>query len=194
MADSDKTMRIKYKNLSLGFFILFFVSMCVFIYSLRSNYSKMVGLRNALYSADQNNGDVKKALTNLRDYVTTHMNTDLTSGSNSVYPPIQLEYTYQRLVQSQLGAQSNNTQLYTDAENFCQTQIPSGFSGRYRIPCVENYINTHSLTKINIDPSLYEFAFSTPSFSYDLAGLSMITTIILGSLSLFYLLSFLTRI
>jgi hypothetical protein len=154
----------------------------------------MVGLRNALYSADQNNGDVKKALTNLRDYVTTHMNTDLTSGSNSVYPPIQLEYTYQRLVQSQLGAQSNNTQLYTDAENFCQTQIPSGFSGRYRIPCVENYINTHSLTKINIDPSLYEFAFSTPSFSYDLAGLSMITTIILGSLSLFYLLSFLTRI
>lgn len=193
MADDNKTMRNKYKNISLGFFILFFVSMCVFIYSLRNNYSKMVSLRNAVYVADQNNGDVKGALIDLRNFVTTHINTNLTSGGNSVYPPIQLEYTYQRLVQSQLGSQTSNTQLYTDAENYCQTQVPNGFSGRYRIPCVENYINTHSLRKINVDPSLYEFAFSTPTFSLDLAGFSEVLTIILGALSLFYLISFLAK-
>ena len=179
--------------MSLGFFIIFIVCMFAFVYSLRSNYSRMVNLRNTLYSVDQNNGDVKTALNNLRTYVTTHMNTDLTSGNTSVYPPIQLEYTYQRIVQSQLGSQDNNTKLYTDAENYCQSQITVGFSGKYRIPCVENYINTHSLTKINVDPSLYEFAFISPSFSFDLAGLSMIAVIISASLTLLYLVSYLIR-
>ena len=191
--DNNRNLRIKYKNMSLGFFIIFIVCMFAFVYSLRSNYSRMVNLRNTLYSVDQNNGDVKTALNNLRTYVTSHMNTDLTSGNTSVYPPIQLEYTYQRIVQSKLGSQDNNTKLYTDAENYCQSQITVGFSGKYRIPCVENYINTHSLTKINVDPSLYEFAFISPSFSFDLAGLSMIAVIISASLTLLYLVSYLIR-
>jgi hypothetical protein len=57
----------------------------------------MVQLRDKVYVADKNNGDINGALNNLRQYVYNHMNTDLSSGGNSIKPPIQLKYTYERL-------------------------------------------------------------------------------------------------
>jgi len=184
MAERHKNNK-KYKLLSLLFFLLFSSSAVIFVFSLRSNYSQMSKLRDNLYAVDQNNGDVKTALNNLRSFVTGHMNTSLTKN-NSVYPPIQLEYTYQRLLQSQLTKQSDNTKIYTDAEYYCQKTVPNGFYGAYRIPCVENYINTHTLYKINIDPSLYQFSFASPSWSPDLAGFSMLSTIILASICIVF--------
>jgi hypothetical protein len=163
--------------------MLTLLSLAVCIYALRANNEHMLKLRTAVYSADQDNGDVTTALENLQHYVTSHMNTDLSSGSNSVYPPIQLANTYKRLVdaQSQL-ASGDNSQLYTDAENYCQTQVPNGFSGRYRIPCIEQYITSHSLQQVSIDQSLYQFDFISPSWSPDLAGWSLLCTIFLGIL------------
>lgn len=190
--NNDKNLRIKYKNRSLGFFIFFLISMTLFVYGLRGNYQKMVNLRNTLYSVDKNNGDVGAALNNLRIFVTSHINTNLNSGNTSVYPPIQLQYTYQRLVQSQLQSQNLNTQIYTNAEDYCQAQVPNGFSGRYRIPCVENYIDSHSLTKISVDPSLYEFSFISPTFSFDFAGYTMLLTIFFGVITFIYLILYLT--
>ena len=176
----------KYKYLSLAFFILFLISAVIFVYSLRSNYSHMTTLRNQVYSADENNGDIKTALNNLRDYVTTHMNTSLTSN-NSVYPPIQLEYTYQRLLETQIGTGSNNSKIYSDAEYYCQKTVPNGFYGAYRIPCVENYINTHGLSKISVDPSLYQFDFASPTWSSDLAGFMMLITIFMALMCLIFI-------
>lgn len=178
MADKHKNIN-NLKKLSVLLFVLFLISGAIFVTSLRSNYSRMVALRNEVYTADKNNTDVSAALNSLRSYVVSHMNTDLSSGV-SVSPPIQLQYTYERLLATQANAQSGNSKIYTDAENYCQTQVPNGFSGRYRIPCVENYISTHSLTKINIDPSLYEFDFVSPSWSADRAGIAMLTTILFG--------------
>ena len=37
--------------------------------------------------------ELEAALEDLRSYVTQHMNTSLTAGSNGVYPPVQLKYT-----------------------------------------------------------------------------------------------------
>src|SRR6266704_2297718 len=64
--------------------------------ALRANYTTMTQLRSAVYTADQQNGNVEQALQSLRAYVGSHMNTSLATG-DGVYPPIQLKYTYARL-------------------------------------------------------------------------------------------------
>jgi hypothetical protein len=158
--------------------ILTIISLFICIYALRANNEHMIKLRAQVYAADQNSGDISGTLRNLQAYVTAHMNTNLSSGPNAVYPPIQLENTYKRLV-DQAGQQTStdNSKLYSDAENYCQTQVPNGFSGRYRIPCIENYVNTHSLKQISIEQALYEFDFISPSWSPDLAGWSLFATI-----------------
>lgn len=167
----------------LGALTVIFGIICVF--ALRSNYEHMTKLRQALYTADKNDGNVTAALVNLQSYVTSHMNTELSSGPNAVYPPIQLKYSYERAVSS-AGGQLNsvNSALYTEAEDYCQSAIPNGFSGRYRIPCIEQYIQSHGQQQNNIDQSLYEFDFVSPLWSPDLAGWTLIITI----LSLFLLL------
>ncbi len=138
----------------------------------------MVKLRDAVYSADKNNTDVNAALEALQAFVTSHMNTNLSSGPNAPYPPIQLEYTYTRLQAANNQATNDiNKALYTNAENYCQQAIPTGFSGRYRISCIEQYITSHGVTVQVIPPSLYEFNFLSPSWSLDLAGWSLLASI-----------------
>ncbi len=169
--------------------VLTLLFLVISLFALRANYEQMVSLRNALYSADKNNGNVSLALNNLQKYVTSHMNTNLSTGNGSIYPPIQLEYTYQRL-QDQLSQQASslNTNIYTQAEDYCQAKIPTGFSGRYRISCVEQYINTHGLESQQIPKSLYEFDFVTPLWSPDFAGWMTLTTAIFGVLFIFRIL------
>jgi len=162
--------------------ILALCSSLVCLSSLRANNEHMLKLRTAVYSADKSGGDIQSSLQNLQAYVTTHMNTNLVTSANAVYPPIQLEYTYQRLAQAQLSQISaNNSQLYTNAQNYCQALDPTDFSGHNRVPCIESYVTSHS--SLNVPPiptALYEFDFVSPTWSPDLAGWSLITTSLLG--------------
>jgi hypothetical protein len=163
------------------FLILFAFSAFVSVTALRHNNQEMVRLRNAVYAADQNNGDINGALNNLRKYVYGHMNTNLSSGGNAIKPPIQLKYTYERLLAS-ASQQSNNSGLYTQAENYCQAQIPASvsISGRGRISCVQDYILSHGGNKAPAIPvALYEYDFVSPSWSPDLAGWSLVITFFL---------------
>ncbi len=158
--------------------------------ALRSNNEHMAKLRSALYAADKSGVNVPQALTNLQEYVTAHMNTNLSSGAGSVYPPIQLEYTYQRLVQAQnQAALSADTGLYTAAQAYCQTVIPNYFSGHNRVPCIENYVSTHGSLGSKaptIPTALYEFDFISPIWSPDLAGWMILATILFAVLTLFF--------
>ncbi|MGH7156820.1 MAG: hypothetical protein ACREGG_01785 [Candidatus Saccharimonadales bacterium] len=159
---------------------LFIVSSLICVIALRSNNQQMVKLRNDVYTSDKDNGDVNTALNNLRSYVYAHMNTDLSSGSNSIKPPIQLKYTYQRLYDAQLNqVQAANQALYTDAELYCQS-INQAYFGTTRVPCVQNYVINHGLqaANINIPAGLYEFDFVSPTWSPDLAGWSLLASII----------------
>jgi len=164
------------------FLIIFIVSASVSVYALRHNNETMIKLRNAVYVADKNNGDVNTALNNLRRYVYGHMNTNLSSGNNAIKPPVQLKYTYERLQAAAL-AQTNtaNSQLYTEAENYCQAQIPANlsFSGRARVPCVQDYVTTHGSSPTDIPQALYEFDFISPTWSPDLAGWSLVLSVLL---------------
>lgn len=169
---------VKIKPISYWyFFIAFVISASVAAVALRDNNLNAINLRNKLYTVDQQDGNVNLALNNLRQYVYSHMNTNLASGPNAIYPPIQLKYTYQRLLSAeQTTANTSNTQIYTDAENYCQQAIPNGFSGRGRVPCIENYVTTHSAVTKSIPAALYEFDFVSPFWSPDLAGWSIIVS------------------
>lgn len=168
----------------------YFLIVCILlagtsIYAQRQNNLKMVQLRSAVYAADKNNGNVNAALMALQAYVTAHMNTNLSSGPNSAYPPIQLQYTYERLQQAQAQQQLNqdqaNTQLYTDAENYCQQQDPTDFSGRNRVPCIIQYVQSHGISNFTLQAipvSLYEFNFLSPTWSPDLAGWSLVAAVL----------------
>src|SRR5487761_1522488 len=80
------------------FLALAVVSGVVCVFSLRANNEHMIQLRNAVYQADKSSSNVEVALQNLREYVYGHMNTALAAGPTAVPPPIQLKYTYDRLV------------------------------------------------------------------------------------------------
>lgn len=161
------------------FFVAFVISASVSIGALRNNNLTAVKLRNQLTQVDKQDGNVSLALNNLREYIYGHMNTNLASGPDAIYPPIQLKYTYQRL-EAANGASANatNSQVYTDAEYYCQQAIPNGFSGRYRVTCIENYVTTHGAKAQTVPVALYEFDFVSPFWSPDLAGWSIIVTII----------------
>ena len=164
-------------------FVLFLLSGLICVYALRANNEHMNTLRNDVYTADKSGGNVELALQNLDKYVTSHMNTALSSGPNGVYPLIQLTNTYNRTTASQTSAiQQQNSTLYTQAEDYCQSTIPNGFSGRYRVPCIEQYVTTHGLQGNDTSSSLYEFDFISPTWSPDLAGWSLVATVFLGIL------------
>lgn len=159
------------------FLILFIFSAAISIYTLRQNNLNMVRLREAVYEADKNGGDVNTALNNLRRYVYGHMNTDLASGGNAIKPPIQLKYTYERLVAAeQQRVNEANSNIYTEAQNYCQARNPEGFSGRVRVPCVEEYVSRQGVKTNPVPPALYQFDFISPTWSPDLAGLSLLVS------------------
>lgn len=161
------------------FLILALVAGIVAVFALRHNYVHMVGLKNAVYAADKNNGDTEKALQNLQVYVTSHMNTELATGPDAIYPPIQLKYTYDRLVQKQAhNLSSANTQLYNDAQKHCEALDPTDFSGRNRVPCIQQYVKDHGSSLSSIPESLYKFDFVSPRWSPDLAGWSLLIAVL----------------
>ena len=164
--------------------VLAIIATIVCVFALRANNEQMIKLRNAVYATDKNNTNVETALQQLQTYVTSHMNTNLSSGNGTVYPPIQLTYTYQRILAAQKqAALTDNTQLYTAAQTYCQQQDPVDFSGRNRVPCIEQYVESHSATQLPAIPaSLYEFSFISPSWSPDLAGWSMLAAAVSGVL------------
>lgn len=146
--------------------------------ALRHNNEQMLRLRDAVYTADKNNGDVEGALRALRIYVYSHMNTSLASGPNAVHPPIQLKYTYERLQQSQqhiLG--EGNSAIYNAAQKYCESQTVIGSEV---ITCIQNYAATHGAILKNIPDALYKFDFTSAKWSPDLAGWSLVVTVLAG--------------
>jgi hypothetical protein len=169
------------------FLILAVISGAISIYALRENNLTMIRLREAVIQADEQNGDVEKALRELREHVHTHMNTNLASGPGAIKPPIQLKHRYDRLAQAEKErAAAVNGRIYTEAQAVCERQVPTGLSGGGRIPCIEQYVTQQGGVKPQpIPDDLYKFDFVSPSWSPDLAGWSLMATAIFGILFIF---------
>ncbi len=164
-------------------FVLFICLLIFTAFALRHNNERMLELRQAVFTADEKNGDVEGTLRELRKYVYAHMNTDLSTGKTAVYPPIQLEHTYARLIEAQQAqVKQANQQIYTEAQKYCERLHPESFSGGPRVPCIREYVAGKGVHIAPIPDSLYKFDFTSPKWSPDLAGWSIVATAFIGIL------------
>jgi hypothetical protein len=157
----------------------FLIAMVVFgaisLVSLRHNNEQMIRYRDAVYTADKDNGDVEGALRDLRQYVYSHMNTSLATGPNAVHPPIQLKYTYERLQEQQQAAIGQGSELYKEAQSNCETQTVVGSEV---ISCIQQYLSSHGGQVAGVSDSLYKFDFTSAKWSPDLAGWSLVLSVL----------------
>ncbi len=159
----------------LAFAIIFGV---IGIFAMRQNNLHAVKLRDHVVQVDKDNGDVETALRQLREYVYAHMNTDLSTGT-SIQQPVQLKYRYERLVAAEKArVDTANNKVYSDAQAICEAQYPGSFSGGPRVPCITEYVTTHGEKERPIPDSLYKFSFTSPRWSPDLAGFSLLLSVI----------------
>ena len=169
-------------NLRILFaFLILFI--CLSVYGLRQNNLEMVNLKNQLLTADKDNGNVNGDLNLLRNFIYNHMNTS-PGTKNGVYPPIQLKYTYQRLLtQAQATIAEQNTQLYTQAVSYCNSIEPNATANETSLKqlasCEEQNYIAKPLASAYISSALYEFDFISPLWSPDLAGFSILISIAL---------------
>jgi len=162
--------------------VIFVVSLTVCVFALRQNNLQVLKLRDAVITADKDNKDVEGALTELRTFMYSHMNTSLSSGPNAIKPPIQLKYSYERLVEAeQQRLTVENSKVYIEAQAECEKRFPKGLSGSGRIPCITDYVASRGVEQKNIPDSLYKFDFVSPTWSPDLAGWSMLAAIVSGA-------------
>jgi hypothetical protein len=161
--------------------VLLLISTLITIFSLRQNNLNAIKLRDSVLQADEKGRDVEAALKKLRLYTYSHMNTNLTSGATSTQFPVQLKFTYDRLVAAEKDRVSkNNEKIYADAQAICEQRFPVGLSGSGRIPCIEEYVAQNGAKEQPIQDSLYKYNFVSPLWTLDLAGVSLLITILLA--------------
>ena len=147
--------------------------------ALRQNNLTAIRLRDEVLRADQQNGDVESALRRLREHVHAHMNSHLASGPNAIRPPIQLKYRYERLVAAEEErVKAINARIYTDAQADCERRFPAALSGAPRVACIQQYVTSHGVQKQSIPEGLSKFDFVSPAWSPDLAGLSLVASLL----------------
>lgn len=172
----------KIRGVNYWYFLIGFIaSSVIFIWAYRQNNLNMIELRQAVFAADEQNGDVEATLRELREYVYGHMNTQLATGDTAIRPPIQLKNRYERLLVAEKERVSvANEQIYTAAQADCESRFPQGLSGSGRIPCIQEYVAGHGVKEQPIPKELYQFDFVSPAWSPDLAGWSLVATVLFG--------------
>jgi hypothetical protein len=77
---------------------------------------------------------------------------------------------------------ASNARIYTEAQNSCEKQFPGELSGRNRVPCIQDYVAKNGVQEQPIPDALYKFDFSSPVWSPDLAGWSLVVACLCGFL------------
>ena len=155
------------------------------IFSLRHNNQVMGQLREAVFVADREDGDVEGALQRLRDHVIHHMNSDLVQNREvgadiQTEKPIQLAHRYYRdtlaahqAVVNELGSGMVGT--LEKARGVCEAD---GVPISERLVCLQaetqrlggsGYPSIEPLVK-----DFYAFDYVSPNWSPDLAGWSIV--------------------
>ena len=172
---------------------------------LRLNNLGMVERRSAVIAADEK-GDrevLRASIVELQRYVTGHMNTNLGNG-------FYLTKTYERDRDAALASANQttnpNSSVYQQASVECRSRFQGGrdsFRNDY-VQCVIDRVGSLS-PQTDVEKSLnlpkadaYKVNFSSPIWSFDLAGLAvafcvLVTLVIFGRLALIFLLRMLLR-
>jgi hypothetical protein len=158
------------------------VSMLISVIALSSNSRTAKKLYDNLILIDSQGGDTRVALDDLRRHIFGHMNTPLGS-KNGLKPPIQLFGTYQRLLETEQKkiADQEGSNIYNDAQLYCEKEDPVSFYGANRLGCITEYISNNQLVeaqKIDLPKGLFTYDFVSPVWSPDLAGFSILVSAI----------------
>ena len=178
----EKRALLKLSVFGAGFLV--FVALSFVGLSMNSREAK--NRYDTLIAVDQAGGDVAGALDDLRTYIYGHMNTQIGSDTG-IRPPIQLQGTFERLVaQREREAGQTNEELYQQAQDDCELRNPNGFSGSNRLDCIAAYVDQNGVqggVDIVVEDDLYKFDFAPPRWSADLAGFSILLSIVFGILT-----------
>lgn len=173
---SKRSLRRAWKRLkpinTWYFFGAFLVFLAIGVYAVRQNNLTSIRLRDEVLKADAQNGDVEAALQRLRKHMHSHMNAGLSSGS--LQQPVQLKYTYERLLADRQRESAGSQALYEEAQAYCESRGGSLREGR--VPCVQQYVSQRGgQAEIpHVPDALYKFDFVSPKWSPDLAGVSLL--------------------
>lgn len=165
----------KIRGLSFWYLLLGLILFSsVAIFALRQNNLTAIRLREEVLAVDKKDGDVESALRELREFVYSHMNADLSAGT-SIQQPVQLKYTYERLAKAEKQrVEQANDSVYTQAQKFCEQKYPGSFSGGPRVPCIADYVSKNGEEEKPIPDDLYKFDFVSPRWTPDIAGISIL--------------------
>ena len=185
-------MKRKYRNITFIIILLFVaISFVTSLYGLRHNNMRMEELRAAVYKADEGGDkeEIAKALTDLRHHILSHMNTNLNpDNEESSEKPIQLTYKYYRdslkAWHDEIREAGVDNKPLNDARKVCEVD---DYVISERLSCliketqdIEGFPQPRPVEKI-----YYVYDFVSPTWSPDLAGLSLIVfAIALGVLVL----------
>lgn len=153
-------------------------------YFLRQNSLEMVNYRNAVKDADENGGDTKKALRELQNYVTNHMNTSL--GDGIVLHAAQ-KRAYDVAASKAADVTNPASQIYTQVELECRPVFKRTHSFPAYTQCAREKLavlmppGQDPLASLQLPSAdLFKYNFLSPLWSPDLAGFSVLATILVG--------------
>lgn len=165
------------KHLFVAFILLVMLSTA----ALRQNNIQMGELRDDVLQADELGEDISEPLRLLQEHVTSHMNTRMAQ-------PLNLVGSFNRAVEEerkkaeQTGA---NPEVYQRAQEVCEN--PNVVLS-VRAQCIQDYVTENAPEgtapeQLNIPPKeLFIYDFRSPAWSPDLAGWSMVLSVVAGSL------------
>jgi len=150
-------------------------------FMLRQNSLHMIERRDAVERADQQNKDLDKTLNELRSYIASHMNTSM--GDRGIY----LEHSYQRAYDQavQAAEQSDGAGAYQQADKVCQALFSRTASFQAYVQCVTDKVAASGSGQDPVaaikapSAELFRYNFTPPLWSPDVAGWSVLATILL---------------
>jgi preprotein translocase subunit SecF len=167
----------KIRPIYLFLIAVFFLALGVI--GIRENYLQMAELREKVFLADEKGKNIEEPLRDLREYVFSHMNTDLSSGNVPIKPPIQLNHRYEQLLeQEQKRVDKINKRVKGEGESQCAREFPAVGLNSERVNCVAEYMSDNAVRPKQIPGELYKFDFVSPVWSPDFAGLSLLASLL----------------
>lgn len=179
----EKDSSVKLAGLSWLFLLVaFLLSLAISAYFLRQNNLRMLELRDAVVELDQSSGEISEiepALLELRSYVLTHMNATLKS-------PLELPGSYNLAIEDARAiaeaSGSVEAQVYSKAQSVCER--PEVLLS-VRAQCIQDYVLSNApegedIQEIQFPPKeQFSYNFVSPSWSFDLAGISTVISAVL---------------
>lgn len=150
---------------------------------LRLNNIGMEQRRDAVHAADKagNSAQIISALSNLQQYVSAHMNTDL---GNGVFLNYSYSRAYEALNKQSATSEDPNGNVYEKASSYCDPQFPY-YTWAYQ-QCIVQQLqkypgsNTLSTSQTSLSTALYTHNYASPLWSPDFAGFSVLACLVLA--------------